>query len=92
VAVKVRRGEEGLGLVLDQGLLVRVGLHPEDDHVQVALAGVRVERVGAGPAEEDEGLAAHLVDGILLGRPVDGDVRHGEGELVDVLEPRGPIG
>src|SRR5689334_18519734 len=54
VAVEVRSREEGRRLVLDQRLLVRVRLHPEDDHVGIAFAGLRVDRVGARVAEEDE--------------------------------------
>ena len=63
---------------------------PEHDHVGVALAGLRVDRVRAGVAEEDERLAAHLVDRLVRGSGVNRDVRHREGELVHVLDPRLP--
>ena len=66
VAVEVRRGEERRGVVLDQGELVGLAADPEDDDVLVALAGVGVDRVRARVAEEDEGLAADLVDGVVL--------------------------
>jgi hypothetical protein len=79
VAVEVWSREEGRRLVLDQCLLVRVRLHPEDDHVGVAFAGLRVDRVGARVAEEDERLAADLIDRVVSLRVMDGDVRHREG-------------
>src|SRR5690242_6677035 len=76
VAVEVVGGEErGVGVAC-QGLLVGLRFDPDDDDVVVAFAGYRVLRVGAGVAEEDEGLAADLVDRLAL-RAVDpGDVRH----------------
>src|SRR5262245_42370663 len=89
MAVEVRSGEERRGLVLNQRLLVRLRRNPEDDHVVVALAGDRIDRVRPRITEEDERLPADLVDGILVGPVLDGDVRHGQSYLVHVLDACG---
>ena len=60
-------GEERRVRVLDERQLVALGLHPDHDHVGVALAGVGILRVGLRRAEEHERLAAHLVDRVPLG-------------------------
>src|SRR6478752_2488003 len=87
VAVEVRRGEERQALVLQQRLLVPLGGDPDDHDVVVALARLRVVRVGPRRPEEDERLAAHLVDGVLL-RTFDAHVRHRARSGVDVVDRR----
>jgi hypothetical protein len=64
VAVEVRGGEQRRRRVLNQRLLVRLGLNPEVDYIRRALPGVRVDRVRPWIAEADERLPAHLVDRI----------------------------
>ena len=91
MAVKVRRRKERRTGVVNESALVGVIRHPEDDDVVVAFAGYRVFGVGAGVAEEDEGLAADLVDRLALGAVYPGDVRHRLGKLVDVRGGGWPV-
>jgi hypothetical protein len=91
VAVEVGSCEEWGRLVLNQCLLVRLRLDPDDDHVRIAFPGVGVDRVRPGSAEEDEGLPAHLVDRIVAGPVLDGDIRHVQSQQVHVLDTSRPI-
>jgi hypothetical protein len=91
VAVEVLGREERRRLVPDERLLVRLRLDPEHDDVRIAFAGRGVDRVRPGVAEEDERFSAHLVDRLVPGGVLDGHVRHGQGQLVDVLDPGRPV-
>src|ERR1700744_4391999 len=84
MAVEVAGREERGTRVVDERLLVRLRFDPEDDDVVVALAGCRVFRVRARVAEEDERLAADLVDRLAPGAVYYGGVGHRPGEFVHV--------
>ena len=88
VPVEVRRREERVAR-LQQRLLVLGRADPEDDDVGVPLAGVGVDRILAGVAEEDEGPAAHLVHRVLPGPfgQVDPGQRRSDGVHVLRREP-----
>src|SRR5262245_12924520 len=90
MAVEVRGGEERCCLVLNKGLLIRLGRDPENNDIGIALTRVGIDRVRPRIAEEKERLPAHLVDGIVTAAVLDGDVRHGQGEFVHVLYSRRP--
>ena len=60
---------------------------PEDYDVVVTLPGLLVEGVGARVPEEDERLAANLVDRLVLRAGGDGDMGHAECKLVHVFDP-----
>ncbi len=90
MAVEVRSAEERRRLVLNQRLLVRLGPHPEDNHILVALPGLGIDRIRPRITEEDERLPTHLLDGIVAGPVADGDVWHGQSKFVHILDPRGP--
>src|SRR3954451_9285426 len=90
MAVEVRRGEERAVLVLHEGLLLGLVPHPEDDDVVVALPRLGVHRVRPGGPEEDEALAAHLVDRVAARPRQPGDMRQRRCELMDVLDARPP--
>ena len=77
----VKNGETGSE---NQRQLVAFRFHPEHDHVRIALAGVRIGRIGPGRAEEHERFPAHLVDRIALRTPQALDVRHRGGDLMHV--------
>src|ERR687887_1405473 len=87
MTVEVAGGEERRGRILDQGLLVRLGGDPEHDHVRVAFAGLRVDRIRPRGAEEDERLPAHLIDRVAESAMDHRDMRHPSREFVDVLDP-----
>ena len=87
VPVEVGRGEERCLPVLDEGQLVHFARNPQHDHIRVALTGFGIGGVGSGVSEEDEGSAAHLVDGIATGSIDHGDLRHPHGQVVDVPDP-----
>jgi len=88
VAVEVWRGEERRSVVLDQCLLLGLRRHPKDDHVQVALPGLGVDRIGTWGAEEHERSPTDLVDRVAARAVHDGDVRHARRELMHILDPR----
>src|SRR5829696_165128 len=87
--VEMARGEERCRLVLDQRLLLGLVRKPEHDDIALALAAIRVDRVGSRVPEEDEGLATHLVDRVILRTADNRHVRHCHGERVYVIDTRG---
>jgi hypothetical protein len=54
VSVEVGRREEREGRIGQDDFLLQLRFDPEHDHVGVALAGVRVERIRARVAEDCE--------------------------------------
>ena len=86
MTVEMWRGEERGPFVLDQRQLVLLRRHPEDDDIPVPFARFRIRRVRPGVAEEDERLATHLIDRIVTGTLLDGDMRHRHGDLVHILD------
>lgn len=91
MAVEVRGGEERCRLILYQNLFVGLGCYPEDDHIRIALTSDGVDRVRSRVAEEEERPATHLVDRIVVGPVLDGDVWHGQSKFVYVIDPSGPV-
>jgi hypothetical protein len=87
MAREVGGGEERRRGVLHQRALVGVGFDPEHDDVAVALAGVRINGVGSGIAEEHERLPADLIDRVVLRAGVQDGTRHRERRIVDVGHP-----
>jgi hypothetical protein len=88
MAIEVGSGEERRRFVLYQRLLVRLGRNPEHDDVAVALSGLRVDSIRSRIAEEDEGLPTHLVNRVITGAVLHGDMWHAQSQLVHVLDPR----
>src|SRR5208283_1179581 len=84
-------GEERRSGILDQSQLVALRLHPEHDHVGIALAGVRIVCIGLGRTEEDERLPTHLIDGVALRALQALNVWHRRGDLVHIAYPGGSI-
>src|SRR5207302_9034633 len=87
MAVEVACGEERRPRILDESLLVRLRGYPQDDHVVVAFAGLRIEGVRPWVAEEDERLPAHLVHRLAAASVLNSDMWHAGGQLVHVFEP-----
>src|ERR1700758_2093311 len=89
--VEMACGEERRPRILDERQLVALRLDPEHDHVGVAFAAVRIDRVGLRRTEEHERLAAHLINGVAL-RPLQAvDVRHRRGQPMHIAYPGGSI-
>ena len=86
--VEVRRGEEGRVVALNQSLLVRLGRNPEHDDIAIRLPRRAVDGVGSRVAEEDERLAADLVDDVVSRAVTDCDMRHLLGKLMNVTQTR----
>jgi hypothetical protein len=88
MTVEVRRREEREGRIGQDGLLLELAVHPEHDHIGVALARVRIDRVRPWVAEEDEAAAADLVHD-RVERPscaAPRDTGKRLGDLVDVVD------
>jgi hypothetical protein len=92
VPVEVRGREERERRIGQDGFLLQLRFDPEDDHIGVSLAGVRVDRVRARVAKEEEAAATHLVDRRAGLAPP--HARQRTRDLVDVIHGRrtGAIG
>jgi hypothetical protein len=87
MAGEVRRREERERGIGQDGLLLELGVDPEDDDIGIALAGRGIDGVRARVAEEKEAPPAHLVDGgsAFSRQP---HARQGAGHLVDIVYRR----
>src|SRR4051812_37115616 len=92
VAVEVVDGEEGRRVVLDQGALLVLARHLDDQQVGVALTRRGVDRGPARGSVHEEPLAADLVGEVVAPRGAQLDVGEAQADLVDVQGGRGPGG
>jgi len=90
MAVEVSGREEWRRNVVHQRLLVRFGPNPENDDVLVAFPCFGIHRIWARIAEEDKRLPAHLLDRIVTGPVVNGDMWHGPSTFMHVLDRSSP--
>jgi hypothetical protein len=86
----MRGGEKRRRLILHQCLFVFFGRNPENDHIQIAFPGLGIDSIRPRIAEEDKRLSPYLVDRIVAGPVVNGDMWHSQSEFVHVLDPGGP--